>query len=209
LNASSSPVNLVLQSPASQQAGFDAAGTPTFDLYQLPFHPDQGYHEYRFDWSPEKVSFYADGAWLKDITFSHWSNGNAEWSRGPPPVDAVMTVSYLKSYFNSSSPTRQQDYHRRCTNPTGPNATCAIPAQPVAPDPLGKDGNTTAHTFFFSQQHNMTVNQTVYIEPKKSQASPMAINTMTNSIGAALMGCMLLKCLDIMWKIIGIPMLEL
>jgi len=55
----------------------------------------------------------------------------------------------------------------------------------------------------------MTVNQTVYIEPKKSQASPMVINTMTNSIGAALMGCMLLKCLDIMWKIIGIPMLEL
>ncbi|KAI9870286.1 MAG: hypothetical protein M1830_004440, partial [Pleopsidium flavum] len=197
LNASSSPVNLVLQSPASQQAGFDAAGTPTFDLYQLPFHPDTGYHEYRFDWSPERVSFYADGAWLKDmttsvptspghITFSHWSNGNSEWSRGPPAVDAVMTVSYLKAYFNSSAPSRQQDYYRRCTNPTATNATCVIPLQSVAPDPLSSDGNTTAHTFFFSQQHNMTANQTIYIEPKKSQASPMVMITMTNGIAVML-----------------------
>ena len=196
LNDSSSPVNLVLQSPASQKAGFDAAGTPNFNVHQLPFRPDRGYHEYRFDWSPEKVSFYADGAWLKDmtmsvptspghITFSHWSNGNADWSGGPPSVDAVMTVSYMKAYFNSSTPSRQEDYRRRCTKPTATNATCVIPVQSVAPDPSSRDGNSTARTFFFNQQHNMTVNQTDSSEPKPSHASTMDM-ARTINIAAAM-----------------------
>ncbi|KAI9718450.1 MAG: hypothetical protein M1812_004171 [Candelaria pacifica] len=178
-NASASLVNLVLQSPASADAGFNAANTPTFDLYQLPFQPDAGFHEYRFDWTKDKVSFYADGQWLRDmtqavptdpghITMSHWSNGDPHWSGGPPEKDAVLTVSYVKAYFNSSSPARQKDFSGRCKNPTAKNATCQIPDQKVAPDPLGPNGNTAANTFFFSAQSNMTVNQTVYGQSSKT-----------------------------------------
>ena len=43
------PVNLVLQSPASLEAGDNAANTSTFDPHPLPFNPDGEFHEYRFD----------------------------------------------------------------------------------------------------------------------------------------------------------------
>ena len=173
-NATSHPVNLVLQSAASEQAGFNAANTPTFSQHPLPFAPDEGYHEYRFDWSPEAVSFYADGALLTIMTesvptspghiiLSHWSNGNKEWSGGPPASDAVVTIEYFKAYFNSSDATRLRDWSHRCTNLMAPNATCVVPEQKSAPD-----GNSS--TYFFSQQQNMTVNQTIFGAPKESLA---------------------------------------
>lgn len=208
LQASTWPVNLVLQSPASQNAGHDAAHTPTFDLHPLPFHPDGGYHEYRFDWSAGKVSFYADGAWLKDMTesvptspghiaFGHWSNGNADWSGGPPAVDAVMTVSYLKAYFNSSTPERGQDYRRRCMDPTAPNATCVIPAQTVAPDLLGDGGNRTGKTFFFGREHNMTVGQPGQGGAEVSRALLMVgCRSLDVVVAVLVVGCAVLGCLE-------------
>ena len=175
-------------------------------MHPLPFRPDGGYHEYRFDWSPGKVSFYADGAWLKDmteavptspghITFSHWSNGNADWSGGPPSVDAVMTVSYMKAYFNSSASSRQQAYSRRCTNPAATNATCVIPVQTVAPDLSGSEGNSTAHTFFFNQQHNMTADQPGQSPSGASRASITKATTRALGIVVAvLVGHALQRC---------------
>ncbi|KAH0548009.1 hypothetical protein GP486_008249 [Trichoglossum hirsutum] len=171
LNATSSPVNLVLHSTLSLQAGNDASHSPTFKVIQLPFKPDEGFHEYRFDWMPDKVSFYADGQWLVDMTqdvpvqpghiaVSHWSNGNDLWSGGPPKTDAVITVQYTKAYFNSSHSNRQADYARRCTNPNGPKAICVVPEL---------DGNSTADTYFFSEHFNQTVNQTVYNDTKNSK----------------------------------------
>ncbi|MCJ1305849.1 hypothetical protein MMC08_008666 [Hypocenomyce scalaris] len=162
------PVNLVLQSPASAAAGFNAADTPTFTLYRLPFAPDTAYHEYRFDWSPSSVDFYADSVLLTtmnvsvpstagSIHLSQWSNGDPTWSGGPPSQDAVVTVEYFKGYFNSSNPSRQKDWTLRCKDPSAVNATCPVPNQTVAPD-----GNSSANTFFFSKEANMTVNQTVY-----------------------------------------------
>jgi len=159
---------LVLQSHQSQDQGFSAAGTPDFDVHQLSFQPDEGFHEYRFDWSPDAVKFYADGMLLRTmtksiptspghITLSHWSNGDPSWSAGPPTSDAVLTVQYLKGYFNSSDVTRQNDWKNRCHDTKAVNATCPIPE--VTTD---TNANTTAHTFFFSQEKNMTVNQTVF-----------------------------------------------
>jgi hypothetical protein len=107
------------------------------------------------------------------IAVSHWSNGNELWSGGPPKTDAVMTVSYIKGYFNSSLSSRQSDYHRRCTNPKAANAICAVPDQLVAPDPSGPNGNATASTYFFSEDHNKTNNQTVYSDKKKGGAAGM------------------------------------
>ncbi|KAL8830070.1 MAG: hypothetical protein Q9191_001642 [Dirinaria sp. TL-2023a] len=177
-NDSSSPVNLVLQSPESEQQGFNAAGTAGYQIHQLPYQPDEEFHEYRFDWAPDSVKFYADGVLLDTmtksiptspghITLSHWSNGDPHWSAGPPSTDAILTVEYLKGYFNSSDVGRQNDWKNRCKDIKAVNATCPVPEITTAPN-----GNSSAHTFFFSQQTNMTTNQTVS-GSKKSDA-PLA-----------------------------------
>src|ERR1700733_4489506 len=82
------PVNLVLQSRASLEAGFNAAQTPYFKTINLPFDPTKGVHEYRIDYTSSSVVFYADGEVLTEMTgegvpteagellLSHWSNGN-------------------------------------------------------------------------------------------------------------------------------------
>lgn len=163
-NDTSHPVNLVLQSEQAARSGFDAAKTGTFDIQQLPFSPADDFHEYRFDWSPDAVQFYADGVLLKTmnksipdspghITLSHWSNGDPRWSGGPPDEDAVITISYFKAYFNTSNSPRQQDWEKRCKNPAADKATCAVPEV--------TDTNSTAKTHFFSQQKNQAPNQSV------------------------------------------------
>jgi len=173
-NGTTNPVNLVLQSPASAEAGFNAANTSTFAVYPLPFAPEAEFHEYRFDWSPTKVSFFTDGKLLQTmtqavpnspghITLSHWSNGNTGWSAGPPATDAAIIVGYFKGYFNSSSSQRQHDWALRCTNISAPNATCAVPELTAPPD-----GNSSTH--FFINQPNSTINQTVY-NPSASEAT--------------------------------------
>ncbi|KAI1190613.1 glycoside hydrolase, family 16 [Nemania serpens] len=154
------PVNFVLQSKEAAAAGFDAANTTGLRRVNLPFDPSADFHEYRFDFLPDRVLFYADGELLSEMTgsnvpttpghllLSHWSNGNPGWSHGPPTVDAVTTVSYVKAYFNSSLEQRHQDFALRCKDPTASGAVCAIP-----------DNNAT---FFFSSGNNLTPNQTSY-----------------------------------------------
>ena len=110
------------------------------------FRPADGYHEYRFDWTPERVTFYADGKFLWEstrgvpfhaggLTLSHWSNGDPGWSAGPPAKDAEMKFSYIKAYFNSSSDTSNKDYKQRCKDPSKPDAICKVPDQTSPPDP--------------------------------------------------------------------------
>ncbi|KAI8949470.1 glycoside hydrolase, family 16 [Xylaria longipes] len=154
------PVNLVLQSKEAAAAGYDAANTTGLHRANLPFDPTTDFHEYRFDFLPDKVFFYADDVLLSEMTgssvptiaghllLSHWSNGNPGWSHGPPTVDAVTTISYVKAYFNSSLEQRQRDFALRCKDPTASGAVCAIP-----------DHNAT---FFFSNVDNLTPNQTDY-----------------------------------------------
>lgn len=113
-NSSAHPINLVIQSADSVDAGFNAAGTADFVPYDLDFDPSEAYHEYRFDWMPGRVDMWADGKWLHSfiegtpdspgaIHLIHWSNGDPEWSGGPPAEDAVLMVNYVDMYFNSSS----------------------------------------------------------------------------------------------------------
>ena len=158
-NSKSGPVNLVLQSPESARNGFNAVNTGTFLVHQLPFPPDDGFHEYRFDWLRDSVSFYADGVLLTTmtqavpnssghLTLSHWSNGDPGWSGGPPAQDAIMTVAYIKAYFNSSSVTREQDWSAQCKDSTVAAATCR-----VLDSTGGSDGNASSHTFFHKQNN--------------------------------------------------------
>ncbi|KAF2705821.1 glycoside hydrolase family 16 protein [Pleomassaria siparia CBS 279.74] len=153
-------VNLVLQTPESVAAGYDASNTSEYKKQPLYFRPDEKVHEYRYDWAPGSVKFYVDGTFVYEMTenipvdaghmlMNHWSNGNALWSGGPPKQDTYLTVTYVKSYFNTTNTAKNNAYKSRCANW---NATqvCEIPTQTVAPDPSGADGNTTANTYFFS-----------------------------------------------------------
>ncbi|GAB7339221.1 hypothetical protein MBLNU457_5879t1 [Dothideomycetes sp. NU457] len=167
-----SPMNIVVQSPESVNQGFNAAGTPGFELVPMAFLAAEGYHEYRFDWLPDRIDFYIDGSivWTRDsfvpdgpgrLIMNHWSNGNQGWSGGPPAEDAVMTVSYVKAYFNTTNTTRTAQWSGACAN-NWENKTCELPDQTMSIDPTGPIGNQTGHTLFFSQQPGGEVNQTVY-----------------------------------------------
>lgn len=160
------PVNLVIQSLAAEAAGFDASHTSTFQVVNLPFDPRTDFHEYRFDWVPDRVAFLADGSVLAEmnqtgivpthaghLAFNHWSNGNAGWSGGPPASDAVMEVQYLKAYFNSSDEAKQTAFAGRCGDAAAEGAVCDIPDVTA--------GNDTAAGWFFTGQKNMTAGQTV------------------------------------------------
>lgn len=165
---SSYPVHLVLQSPAAAQAGFDASGTPGHAVANLPFDPRAGFHEYRFDFVPGRVVFYADGLVLGvlddpasvpsassagHLALNQWSNGNALWSGGPPARDAEMELRYVKAYFNSTDGARVQAAAERCADPAAAGAVCGIPAVAA--------GDDSAAGFFFTGQENMTSGQTV------------------------------------------------
>ncbi|EPE06072.1 glycoside hydrolase family 16 protein [Ophiostoma piceae UAMH 11346] len=159
------PVNLVLQSREAAESGFDAAGTPTFVKANLPFDPTANFHEYRIDFLPGKVVFYADNEVLAEmgsdavpthaghLVMQQWSNGNPQWSGGPPTQDATTTVAYVKAYFNSSSSQRQSDWAHRCRDMNAPGAVCPIPEMTAT--------NSTPSEWFFTNQGNMTNNQTV------------------------------------------------
>jgi len=177
------PVNLVLQSIDSVRAGYNAVATGNYKIANLPFDPSDGFHEYRFDFLPGIVLFLADGSLLASMTtdavptepghlmLTQWSNGNPLWSFGPPPVDSTITVSYVKAYFNSSNPARQSDWASRCKDSSVPGAICPIPDQYGAPGPSTTNtasGNSSAATYFFSDDKNKTTNQTVY---HKNEAS--------------------------------------
>lgn len=153
-NNSQGAVNLVLQSLESAH-NRDAANSATYQVQHLDFRPDQAFHEYRFDWTPDRVAFFVDGKFIYQMTenvpavgghlqMNHWSNGNPLWSGGPPNEDTAMTISYVKAYFNSSETAPHEEYQKRCPN-LDPAKVCQIPDQSKAPD--GND----AQTFFFSQ----------------------------------------------------------
>lgn len=175
-NASNSsyPVSLVLQSREAVLDGYDAAQTGNYANVYLPFDPTEDFHEYRIDYLPGRVFFYADGVVLAEmggpavpsspghLILQHWSNGNKYWSGGPPAEDVALQVRYVKAYFNSSMEQQQQDWESRCRDPTAPNAVCTIPD--VTP------GNSSAADWFFTDQGSMTNNQTSAEENEGSQA---------------------------------------
>ncbi|KAM0260033.1 hypothetical protein ACHAQJ_002957 [Trichoderma viride] len=136
------PVNLVIQSEASKQAGYDASKTGTYKVVNLTFDPTLGFHEYRFDYLQDRVLFYADSQLLVEMNGSsvpsspghlilqHWSNGNPLWSGGPPKEDATLTVSYVKAYFNSSDSDLQSSWDESCQkarSDSSNDTVCEIP----------------------------------------------------------------------------------
>ncbi|KAK1962919.1 concanavalin A-like lectin/glucanase [Colletotrichum sublineola] len=167
------PINIVLQSRASLEKGYDASRTGNFLKVNLSFNPTTDFHEYRIDYLRDEVIFYADGKVLGAMNGSavptegghlilqHWSNGNPLWSGGPPKMDAIMTVASVKAYFNSSLDARKTDHESRCIDPAAPGAVCAIPDDPA---------------FFFSTQVNVANNQTVSRTPSSKHSDSGMVN---------------------------------
>jgi hypothetical protein len=132
------PINLVLHSPLKEAKNFDAQKAGTWSLAYLPFNPTDGFHEYRFDFLPGLVYFYADGKYIAQMSgagvptvggrllIAHWSNGKATWSGGPPKEDSPMTVKYVKTYFNSSEPEATAAWQKRCPD-VGKGKVCTVP----------------------------------------------------------------------------------
>jgi hypothetical protein len=116
-------LNLVVHSPESDKPSRSIKGSGDLGVVETPGSSTawesiikfaQEFHEYRFDWMPDRIQFYVDGllAWTTTenipdspghLMLSHWSNGNPGWSDGPPMQDAVMEVGYVKAYFNTTS----------------------------------------------------------------------------------------------------------
>ncbi|KAF1943769.1 concanavalin A-like lectin/glucanase [Clathrospora elynae] len=186
-NQSQGAVNLVLQSLDSVSKGYDAAGTGLFRTQHLPFRPDEKFHEYRFDWLTDRVSFYVDGVFLYDMTekipveggsifLNHWSNGDPSWSAGPPDQDTAMTVSYMKAYFNSTDTERSQNAYKKRCPVFDPAKVCVIPSQMTPPD--ASEGTDGAKTYFFSQEKGMTPGQITY----SGAASLFGANTLSIAV---------------------------
>lgn len=153
-------VNLVIQSPVSAEMGYVGHDSADFDQHSLGFEPGSGYNEYRFDWFPDRVDFYANGKLLMStrqnvpdapgsIHLIHWSNGDEGWSGGPPGEDAAMTVSYVKGYFNSSSAETTRESLRNCEDA---GRMCEVPNQEFPPDLIAGNGNESGRTVFLTAQ---------------------------------------------------------
>jgi hypothetical protein len=76
----------------------------------------QDFHEYRFDWLPNQAIFYIDGEQVNNlytnipttpgrIMLNHWTDGNKNFSEGPPTRDAVMEIKNMTLFYNASTDT--------------------------------------------------------------------------------------------------------
>ncbi|KAL5329333.1 hypothetical protein ACEPPN_002844 [Leptodophora sp. 'Broadleaf-Isolate-01'] len=179
-------INLVHQSPQSAAQGFSVVGKD-YNIASLPFDPTSGFHEYRIDYLPDKILFYGDGEAIGimnstvspqpgHLILTQWSNGDAGWSAGPPLEPAVLSVGYVKAYFNSSNPVRQADASRRCNNPVEAGAICDIEDYKTSiniTNPAINDLPVPGlNSVFFYNQPNMTTNQTVYGSAGNPEAQP-------------------------------------
>lgn len=73
--------------------------------FNLRFNPSDAFHEYGFDWYPNRVEFFVDGRRVHTIRvnvpsthgtirLNNWT-GNPIWGGGPPTTDALMYVDYV------------------------------------------------------------------------------------------------------------------
>jgi len=141
------------------------------------------FHEVRFDWMPDRVDFYVDGHLVVteresvpdaagSLSLKHYVENGRE---DPPAQDAVMTVGYVKAYYNTTS---RDEPLPGCTD-TRKNI-CVVPDQKTPPNPNGE------RTHFYSpvsddvedkKEDDVTIGGSGYAQPKapKSAASTVTL----------------------------------
>lgn len=96
------------------------SGDPSNSTYQketlndtsVPF--DQDFHEWSFVWLPDIVYFGLDANYSRFLTtnvpqapgrlaLSHWSDGNPNYSGGPPTQSSTATISSLWAVYNDTN----------------------------------------------------------------------------------------------------------
>ncbi|KAL2207344.1 concanavalin A-like lectin/glucanase [Sarocladium strictum] len=89
-----------------------------------------GVHEWSFIWLPDVVHFGIGGEYKHSLTINvpsapgrlalnQWSDGNANYSLGPPKENSTSTVTFLWTIYN----TTEEDSNPACQKATSP---CAI-----------------------------------------------------------------------------------
>ncbi len=89
----------------TQPSGFLPCGSAAHKCHDLPVVPSTGFHEYGFDWYPDRVEFFVDGqkvgetsenvpAYPGHLILSNWA-GNPLWTGPPPTSTATMEVDYV------------------------------------------------------------------------------------------------------------------
>lgn len=80
---------------------------------------------YRFDWLPSQTSFYVNdvlsGSLTDDvpaingsIELNSWANGGSFTGSQVPTTDSVMSVQWIKLYFNTSSSSSAESWESNC-----------------------------------------------------------------------------------------------
>ncbi|KAH7146715.1 concanavalin A-like lectin/glucanase domain-containing protein [Dactylonectria estremocensis] len=75
---------------------------------------DEDFHEWSFVWLPDIVHFGLDANYTKSITtnvpqapgrlaLNQWSDGNSNYSLGPPTKDSTVAVSFLWAVYNDTN----------------------------------------------------------------------------------------------------------
>jgi hypothetical protein len=176
------PVHLVVQDVESR----DERKPGSYIKADLPFNPTKDFHEYRFDFVGDKVYFYADGKQLGKIekvglhtpsahlVLQHWSNGNDNWSGGPPVKDTSIMVRYVKAYYNTTEP-MNNDAYKTCVAGVGDGSKqCRIPEIGI---------NKSAESFYFSNANNTTFSNDTNASSREGTQAP--VDGGTNDRGSA------------------------
>jgi hypothetical protein len=75
---------------------------------------DREFHDWSFVWLPDIVHFGLDASYRRSLTtnvpqapgrlaLSHWSDGNPNYSLGPPTQNSTVTVSFLWAVYNDTN----------------------------------------------------------------------------------------------------------
>lgn len=97
------------------------------------------YHDFRFDWLPNKVDFFVNNQPRWSSTshvpsvpsrwmLMNWADGDKNWS-GTPWSDSFARVRNVRAYFNSTHPYIIDGYARACAANAG--AVCDVSAFPT------------------------------------------------------------------------------
>lgn len=93
------------------------------------------FNVHRLDWLPTQTMFYLNNKQMRTISLdvpntpsrmlaNVWSDGDPEWSMGPPKADAIATIQYINLYFNSTS-YNETAFNSACKQ-SGKPAVCQV-----------------------------------------------------------------------------------